>query len=81
LIDEYTTAIVVGFNIEEPSLTDPINKFEYECIHSFSISFVEDDDFDVNGDFDKDDFSPTKEKRPCSANAFDYSFDVVNQSN
>ena len=49
-------------------------------MHLFHLyPFVEDDEFDVDDDFDKDHFV-TKERHPHSANAFDYSFGDVYQS-
>ena len=80
-IDVYTAAVEADFNVQEPTLADPIKDFEDECIRSFSIPFVEDDDFDIDDDFDEDDSSSTKERHPYSANAFDYSFGDVYQSN
>ena len=80
--NKYTSASAVEaeFNNDLPT-SDPMKEFEDECMKSFAFAFVDDNDYDSDKDFVvMDNICPPKERRPRSANAFDYSFGDVFQS-
>ena len=48
--NNYTSAVKAEFNIEMPT-SDPIKDFEDECMKSFTIPFVDDNDYHIDNDF------------------------------
>ena len=61
-VDAYTLSVVMQFNINDLCPTEPLQKFEEECLRSFSIAVTDTDNFDVDNDILVEDSAQTNIK-------------------